>query len=228
MNDLVKWNSAVMNNLYQDLKVPCKLIGIHGRAHSGKDTCAGYLHDRYADHWIEAFADPLKAACKELFGIPEEFFYDQTMKEQIIPGWEVSARMAAQFVGTELVRENMWKLLSKDYDNFWVRRMAYKLQGTIEGDGVSYTAEDTIIIPDVRFQNEHDWIIDNGGIIIHLTRPELSGTVGLPAHKSEAGIQFTAPNSTYHVINDDTLDILFLKLRSIFEPYLHNSGVLPE
>lgn len=209
----------MFQSLTAHLKVPVKLIGIHGHAGSGKDTAAMYLHNKYSSTYIEAFADPLKEACAKLFGVSEESFYDSEQKEKIQAPWNVSPRMIAQFVGTELVRDHMWKLIFGDSNDFWVRRLAYKLSNKLPDDDCSYSAEDIVIIPDVRFQNEYDWIIEQGGIIIHLTRPGQDGTVGIPSHKSEAGIKFTSPEDTFLVENTGTIEELEQKVDRIYRDF---------
>ena len=187
------------------------LIGITGHAGSGKDTLASYLYSTFTDTYTEAFADPLKAACAEAFGIPLKDFHTPGVKEEVKIFWGASPRMIAQFVGTEMFREVLWKLCPQINNDFWIWRMVAKITGLQRGDSDGdYTSGDTIVIPDVRFQNEYDWIIQNNGIVFHLTRPGADGTVGIPNHTSEQGIQdFHAPERTYHVNNNGSLEDLF-------------------
>lgn len=195
-----------------------QLIGISGHAGVGKDTVADYIRRSYESIYTERFADPLKKACSEAFGLPVEFFNNPDLKEEVNGFWDVSPRMIAQFVGTELFREHIWKLLPSDAQNFWVRRMQGRISGEIllDGDG-EYAPGDTVVIPDVRFQNEYDYITSFGGIIIHLTRPGRSGKVGIPSHPSEAGFQFTKPEVTYEVENSGTIFELHDKIDAVLE-----------
>lgn len=193
-----------------------KIIGLNGHAGVGKDTAADYLQDRYSSVYIHAFADPLKEACAKMFGIDLEAFYNPAAKEQLVNPWNVTPRMIAQFVGTELVREHMWKLLKGDTDNFWIRHMEAMLASQLFGRNERYDKDDIVIIPDVRFQNEYDWIMTNNGYVIHLTRPGYEGKIGIPGHKSEAGIQFTQPERTYLVCNDSTLETFHTKVDNTF------------
>jgi len=194
-------------NLILPPAVSCKLIGIHGAARSGKDTVAMYLHEKHDNTWKVAFADPLKRAASQMFGIPEEYFWTDELKEVPDHFWNVSPRQVAQFFGTEMVRENVSKLIPSVGQDFWVYRMAHCLNGL--GEQVEYDTDDVVVIPDVRFQNEYDWITAQGGIIIHLTRPGADGMVGIPSHPSEAGIELTAPDQTYEIINNGTLEELY-------------------
>src|SRR6478736_9190435 len=101
------------------------LIGISGHSGTGKDTLAHYLNTRYQDVWNEAFAIPLKDACSLAFGIDENTFYLGDKKEVKHPFWGVSPREIAQFVGTELFRDHIWKLIPglENPEDFWVKRL---------------------------------------------------------------------------------------------------------
>ena len=200
------------------MKKIIRLIGIHGHAGVGKDTVASYLEQSKKDTYIEAFADPLKSACAALFGIPLDSFYDEEEKEIVDPFWGVSPRQMAQFVGTELIRNHLGKLFDNE-DNgrlFWVRHLQARLDGDLqESSSGNYTDWDTVIICDVRFQEEYDWIIESNGKVIHLTRPGYEGKVGLDNHSSEQSINLHAKEVTYEVENNGTLDDLYAKIDAI-------------
>ena len=189
-----------------------KLIGIHGRARSGKDTVANYLYDTYKDHYIEAFADPLRDCVAAAFGIPTIDFSNE-MKEVPNPYWCVSPRQILQFVGTELFRNHISGLILAAGNDFWVQRMHGRITGVI--DDTCYDSSDTVVIPDVRFQNEYDYIISKGGIIIHLTRQDIPDTVGIPGHASESPINFTTPERTFHCENNSSISHLKQKIANI-------------
>lgn len=190
-----------------------KLIGICGHAGAGKDTVGQYLVSTRDNTYKLAFADPLKTAAAEMFGIPLLEFYDPDYKEVPNDFWGVSPRQIAQFFGTEMVRENLGRLLPDVAENFWITRMIHKLTG--QGAQVEYDEDDVVVITDVRFQNEYDWIISQGGVIIHLTREQADGTVGIHGHASEAGIDFTEPDRTYSITNNSTPEVLYEEVDSI-------------
>jgi hypothetical protein len=56
-----------------------KLIGVHGKARSGKDTVARILGDEHG-FVRTAFADPLKAASAVLFGWPVDLAFSDEIK----------------------------------------------------------------------------------------------------------------------------------------------------
>lgn len=145
------------------------VVGISGNAGVGKDTLAEALcHDCIFTR--KAFADKIKLVCSDLFDLDLEVFYDQELKNFNFPYWNKSPRELLQFFGTEMVRG----MLS---DNFWVAALSADL---------FYNS----VITDVRSQIEAEWIAENNGMLIHLTRPGCNGTVGIPNHASEAGINW--------------------------------------
>ena len=173
------------------------LIGLCGNAGSGKDTFAEALADKL-DLW--AFAGPVKDAAAVAFAIPREFFDDREDKELIIPYWGKSPRQIAQLVGTELFRNTFGP-------DFWIHRLEYSLLQSYNSP-----SDVTAIVTDVRFNNEAQWILDRGGVLVHLTRPGYTGNVGIPNHASEAGIDFNSltyrgdkDEVIFKVANDSTL-----------------------
>jgi len=174
-----------------------KLVGIHGKAKSGKDSICWYLSQNYKRIYKEAFATPLKEACAKAFGVPIDFFNDSDMKEMTNDYWGVSPRKMAQYVGTELFRDHIEGLIADGRSDFWIRRLTGTLNGDLtgadenQGDYVGYESGDTVIITDVRFSNESDWVLSNGGIMIHVIRDSATGNVGISNHPSEANIDTT-------------------------------------
>ena len=195
------------------------LIGIAGYSGSGKDTAAVYMENKLDDCYIEHFADPLKIACAEAFGMPIENFYDPELKEVRNEYWEATPREIAQFVGTELFRDSIHQLISFK-KSFWVHRMYGKLsgeqRGTSDGD---YCASDTVIIPDVRFLDEAAFITGNNGVLLHLTRPGASGMIGIPNHASENSLNFADHPSAICISNSGTYEELYAQLDEIIKTY---------
>jgi hypothetical protein len=192
------------------------LIGIYGRARAGKDTVKDFLIDTYKSHYSISFADPLKEAAAIAFGIPLDWFHSADLKEEPHPSYGVSPRAIAQFFGTELFRNNIHKLLPHVKEDFWIQRATLRLTNQyLPEDEGEFTPEDTVVIPDVRFQNEYDWIIQSGGIIIHLTRPGADGTVGIPNHQSEQPINLHTPERTYLCENNGSISELHRKIANL-------------
>lgn len=169
------------------------LIGIHGRARSGKDTLCQFLIS-YHGGYRYGLADPLKAMLLAGFGIDMSDPYWETRKEEVIPALGKSPRQLLQTLGTEwgrtCVRDDVWLILAQDA---LVR----------EGPGM--------IIPDIRFQNEADWIRKLGGRLIHISR---KSAAPVASHSSEAGVDVQGGDIV--LTNDGTLEDLQQTVRDLF------------
>jgi hypothetical protein len=181
----------------------CPLIGISGAAGAGKDTLARGIAavDVYG---IYHFADPIKLAINAMFGFEMGDWNDREWKEEPIPGFEMrlsadycdrfdiprqavgevasrSPRFLAQTLGTEwgrlMIDMDIWlKLAQRRYA--MISKQATLSKGRIMGMGM--------IIPDVRFENEAQWIKDEGGLLLHVERPGQE-EISESSHASEAG-----------------------------------------
>jgi len=168
------------------------MIGIIGKKYSGKDTVADIICKLHPDYIKLAFADTLKDTCMSLFGFTHDQVYND--KETIDSNWNITPREVLQFVGTELVRNNMNKLLPDIGDNFWIKTIDVKAKLAIQNGK-------KIIISDVRFENEVNYIKQNGGIIIKVTRPDIANFSNFANHVSEQ--LETIPD--FEIINNSTI-----------------------
>lgn len=193
-------------------KVTPIVIGICGKAGSGKDTIARHIADNYKDIYIHHFADTLKQVCALAFGLDIGCFYSQERKEEVIPYWGVSPRKIAQFMGTEVFREALKELLPKQDTGFWVKRLAGAIRGELfdeMGDLYTYGPEDVIVIPDVRFQDEVDFVLENRGVILTVKRSGYEGNVGIDNHASETTKLEIPYHRHYEVNNSQSLGELY-------------------
>lgn len=190
------------------------IIGLHGHAGSGKSTASTMLEDFLPECQTFAFADPLKEAAANLFGVSLEHFHLPRLKGEPLDYWNISPREILQRLGTEGIRN----LFGAD---FWTRRMEYEFLLEFDSDKEVYA-----IIHDVRFQNEVEWIKSKEGIMIHLTRQGHTGNVGIPGHASEATLDFssfTLGKDLYEVDNDGTIQQLSQKLYHVVIQIFRNS-----
>jgi hypothetical protein len=123
-----------------------KIIGLAGRARSGKDTVATFFKKT---HRVVRFAQPIKDAVKALYGW-SDVEMETDIKDDVDMRWDVSPRSAMIHVAqtTRLFIAN----------DFFVRRLFDSWEG------------DAIVIPDVRYKHEVDAIHARGGITIKITR----------------------------------------------------------
>ena len=121
------------------------IIGISGKATSGKDTVANYYSRFSKAHCTTLhFADSLKDCCQGLlipFGT-----YDMSLQE--------TKKLIIPWMGKNYTVRN----LLQDVGN------AFKKNGSI----------DTILIPDVRYPNEFKMIKDLGGEVWRVERPNIT------------------------------------------------------
>ena len=149
-----------------------RILGIHGKARSGKDTSADIIMQRY-NAVKYSFAAPIKAAFESIFGFhPDDL--PPARKEENIPGFNFSPRTALQTLGTEWGRA-----LNPD---IWLN-LADK--AATDCKLASLNQRDYFIIPDVRFDNEAKWIKEKGGILLEVYRDDRPDVA---VHSSEAGI----------------------------------------
>lgn len=175
------------------------LIGVTGRAGAGKDAVSNIIKtDLRPNYVVYGFAYPLKRACCDLFDWTLEQIEDREFKEAIDPRWGFSPRVAMQRMGTEYGRS-----LRED---LWVRKALITFQSPdVEG----------MIVTDVRFENEADFIRKNNGLLIHIERP---GTIiSESTHASEKGVEFMEGDARIH--NNGTLDDLARKVHTVVNAY---------
>ena len=155
-------------------QAPKRLIGIMGLARVGKDTATAHLCDTYGMESY-AFADPIKSMLTGVFG---DLFRDGD-REAPIDWLGKSPRQLMQTLGTEWGREivhpDLWVLVA---DQMWK-----KYQEIGWGAGV--------VLSDVRFRNEAEWILAQGGLLISLSRDVVAAVA---THVSEQNIPFDLAN----------------------------------
>ena len=218
-----------------------RFITLAGKKQVGKDTSAQYIKqilesqefwEPYSDQWHETaglrpkyrvhivhFADALKRACSEIFGIPLEDMETETGKRRSTEvcwpeddslmyadqagntpptAWRPSGsnrfmtvREVLQFVGTELFRTQM------DPD-IWVKSVYRK----------KYCDNDIVIVADCRFPNEAEFAAKHG-ILINVQRDTGLENDG---HASETALD---DYSGYHYVIDNNGSFMDLKANLI-------------
>jgi len=147
------------------------IIGVSGKARSGKNTFADFLVDVFYTRFnrkfiLMAFADELKYLCKAQFNLS----YDQlwgSAKE------EADKRYVKRTGGFWTAREIMQSVgefyRSINY-NYWVELLDRNIkEGNVRD----------VIVTDVRYPNEFNYIKQNNGVVIRIYRdnaPTIHGT----------------------------------------------------
>ncbi|AGF85184.1 monophosphate kinase [Moumouvirus goulette] len=137
-----------------------------GNAGSGKTTFADFIVKKYG--FIEkSFADPLKKACKELFLFEDHQVYGtQEQKETPDPRWfNCTPRTVLQFVGTELFRDNLERIMPGLGKDIFIYHFKLWYQQELQKN-----PDIRVVVSDIRFQNEADFIKSLGGTVIKISK----------------------------------------------------------
>lgn len=170
------------------------VIGVCGRARTGKDTAAEAILRMGGGAYRYSFADPLRAMVRAGWGVDAGDPYWQRHKEASMAEFcGRSLRHVLQTLGTEWGREHI-------HPDVWVRRAADEL--ATRGPGM--------VIADVRFGNEATWIRGVGGLLIHLTRPDAAA---VRSHASERGVA-REPDEPL-IVNDGCIEELYEAVHDI-------------
>ena len=141
------------------------IVGLIGLINSGKGTVASELVQRH-NFRQDSFASSLKDACAMLFDWPRHLLEGDTKESrewrEIVDTWwstklnipNFSPRYALQVMGTDILRnhfnQDMWFL-------------------TVE-NRIRKNPTQNVVISDVRFPNEIDFIRKQGGVLVRINR----------------------------------------------------------
>lgn len=178
------------------------IIGLVGRARSGKDSIAYCLahplertrlrpaYDGYP--WVRvAFADPLKEAAAIMFRFSQEQIHGD-LKDVVDPRWGFTPRHALRLLGTEVGRQIR--------EDVWIRSAELKVQELV-------SMQRHVVVTDCRFRNEAEAIRCWGGFVIRVERDLSTAPFAVDLnHPSET--ELAAIQCDLTVSNDATLDEL--------------------
>lgn len=175
------------------------IIGLAGKMGCGKDYIATnhiipIIKELGLSYIIMSFADQIKVNIMSHYNIPFEQLYCQKTDK---------TRQLLQIEGTERGR----KVHGED---IWVRYFDNWLK-VYESRGIQ-----VVVVSDVRFKNEMDYIMSKGGIVIKVTSPERTTTrlyqeskcnpyilKKLTEHQSECDLDSYPESAFTYTINND-------------------------
>ena len=182
------------------------LIGLSGKAGSGKTTVTKYLTRK--GFGTRKFADPLKSMLADLLisqGVePEDtpLFLEGELKEvptELLGG--KSPRHAMQTLGTDWGRGQL-------NEDFWVEA------------ALRNPAQRDLIFDDVRFLNEALAIRNRGGFVVNVLRED-APQVG--RHLSEDALTDFAFD--FVIYNDADMDTLFRRVNEFLWAAIYENGI---
>jgi hypothetical protein len=177
------------------------MIGIVAPKQSGKDTSADYLVQKY-NYEKQSFANPLKQCCKAMFSLSDAQLNDPILKETPDDRWfGATPRTILQFVGTNLFRNQLNEIMPNINKDVHI----YAFKNWYENN-----KNKKIVIADVRFLNEAEFVKQNNGILIKINRNTKQPTDN---HQSE--IELQSIKCDYIIDNNGTLEELYCKIDEI-------------
>ena len=152
-----------------------QLIGLTGRTGCGKDTIASFLCEAHGFVQI-ALADPLRDGLKAMLGVTDEQLHRRDLKEATIDWIGRSPRELLQTLGTEWGREHVAA-------DLWLRVAARRIDRIKASPPCLHVAG--IVISDIRFENEADWLRKQGGQVWHIKGRSSDTSDKAATHRSE-------------------------------------------
>lgn len=179
------------------------IVGLAGKKRAGKDSIAHVLTSEYG-FAHDSFAAPIREFVEKLTEDYSSNVFSIDGDRETAIDWlgGKSKRQLMQTLGTEwgrdMVSPTLWM------DALWRRT------------GRATTSfHRLLVISDVRFDDEADFIRSKGGIIIHVVRPGLNGGDG---HVSEYGVHKEDIDATLH--NDGDLNHLQWRVHTALVPFV--------
>lgn len=177
------------------------VLGLTGFARAGKDTVANRLVEAHG-FARDAFADDIKRAALAIDPWVSED-RDGTFRRlsEIVSaiGWDAAkanpeVRRIVNTTGTEAG----WMIHGK---RLWIDRVEERLHALPAGV--------PLVITDVRFPEEEEWLRGNQGWIVEVVRPGNLGATGANAQHSSVTSEVLAD---LRIVNDGSLEELYYKV----------------
>ncbi len=181
-----------------------RIIAIAGAKHSGKSEAAKAI--RKAEISLNnlqrfSFANPMKEGLLAM-GVPWESLYGEEKNVPIPQFGGATGRDLMVTLATEWGRYLV-------HPDLWVLHMAHKVE--------NFNPSIEVLIDDLRFQNEYDWLRSQDAIIIGIERGELPGRME-DQHISEQMPYRFAELGIPTIKNDGTIAELHAKVIALLTP----------
>lgn len=147
------------------------VIGLTGVVGSGKDSVAEIFSEQYRFIRL-GFADPIYEMASIVTRTPAHVLQKREGKEVVLDRVNASPRKLMQTLGTEWGRQMI-------DENLWVNHLDSRLRSIEIRTGLN-----GLVISDVRFQNEVDFVHRLGGEVWRVGRPNNPFAIG-DKHASE-------------------------------------------
>lgn len=143
------------------------IIGLVGKKHVGKDLTASFFESNGFTKLT--FATTLKESVKILFNWTDEQVNED--KELIDPNWDIAPREILQLLGTDFLRLKLENKLSKEIEFKGEKKdFSFHIKNLFLQNKKLFEEGKNIIISDVRFIDEYNFIKWLGGKTIKINR----------------------------------------------------------
>lgn len=193
-----------------------KIVGISGKAESGKDTAAGFIAAVYPRARRVAFADALKIQAIKIWvaegGQGEAHPYRLLVRGDLLGDAQVLTLANNLKIGSPAFRTFLqdYGHLRRETDgaDYWIKQ-AFAHHEKVNG-------QRPMLITDVRYKNEAEAILKRRGILLRIERPGHQNklTPEQRAHPSECDLDDFDAFTEVITNNGDPVDFLEWVLRS--------------
>lgn len=143
------------------------IIGLVGKKHVGKDLTASFFESNGFTKLT--FATTLKESVKILFNWTDEQVNED--KEIIDPNWDIAPREILQLLGTDFLRLELENKLSNEIEFKGEKKdFSFHIKNLFLQNKKLFEEGKNIIISDVRFIDEYNFIKWLGGKTIKINR----------------------------------------------------------
>ena len=184
------------------------IIAITGKKGSGKDTLADIIVNEY-DFIKYSFGDDIKLISKILFNFNNEQLYGNK-KDIIDDNWHITPREFFQKFGTDYIQNifpktfpNIFNKGNIDNKEFWLKKFELWYLNEKRNKKIFF-----VVISDLRFIHEYNYIKKLGGYIIKIERDNLNDNINTE-HISENELDnFTNDKFNYVIKNNGSINDL--------------------
>lgn len=194
-----------------------RIIGMVGRAGSGKTTAQKWFIHNHKQVLGMSFAAPIRQMVYELLrqGAPKDctpsyaYYFSDEGREDAIPFLGgVTCRSLLQTLGTDWGRNIV-------HPDMWVGILATRFEARMNSAmGRDPTTTLRVAIDDVRFPNEVEFVQAVGGCLLRIARPEDIRPPETYAHASEQ----EDLRADLTIVNDGTVSDLHAQLAALWPP----------
>ena len=191
------------------------LIGLSGKARSGKDTVGNFLKEYFKKNYrldiiTTAYADTLKSKVMADFDLSfNQVYGDQ--KEVLDHRY---TKGQTYWTPRQIMQEYGQFFRTIEHD-FWVRKLF---------ENIEETGYDGVIVTDIRHKNEIDAIVERDGFHIRIERPDFDNKLSNTQHVSETALDNGDYVTHYNIRNDGSLEDLFSKAQSVVNDIITQVG----